>query len=269
MLEEIRRMNQLIDRLLPLTHYRAHVKSDNRLFLARLRRRRPRGGADLMSQTGLALDMLVKRKKMDNFMKAGICFGLWVALVASFVSVRAEDTSEQALARAALEQKLRDLDNPQPQPAPGTPSGIVVAKPGESATNTANTVAAKAVTPQTAPAASTPVAAPAAVAPLTVAPAATAQSVAAPTNTQPATVPATPRPNPALAGTKSSSPPVKVNPTNAIVTTDGMIYENAQVEKVESDGIIISYTLPNGGWAMSKVYFNELSAELRQRYEKK
>ena len=62
---------------------------------------------------------------------------------------------------------------------------------------------------------------------------------------------------------------MKVNPTNAIVTTDGMIYENAQVEKVESDGIIISYTLPNGGWAMSKVYFNELSAELRQRYEKK
>jgi len=77
-----------------------------------------------------------------------------------------------------------------------------------------------------------------------------------------------PKPTPAVAATKSSSPPPKVNPTIEIRTADGTIYENAQVEKVEPDGIIISYTL-RGGSAMSKVYFNELSAELRQRYEKK
>jgi len=41
------------------------------------------------------------------------------------------------------------------------------------------------------------------------------------------------------------------------------------VEKVVSDGIIISYTLSNGGLAMTKLYFYELPNDLRQRYEPK
>ncbi len=208
--------------------------------------------------------MLVKRIKVDNFMKARIFLGLWVAFAAGFISLRADDTPAQATARAALEQKLNDLDTPQTQPAPGTPSGAVVVQPGESATNVTDTVPAKAVVLQTAPAAITLVAAPAAVAPVTVATAATARSAAAPTKK----APATPKPTPALAATKSSSSPAQVKPTNEIVTTDGTIYKNAQVEKVEPDGIIISYTLAGSGLAMTKVYFIELSAELRQRYEK-
>jgi hypothetical protein len=36
-----------------------------------------------------------------------------------------------------------------------------------------------------------------------------------------------------------------------------------------SDGIIISYTPAGGGSAMTRVNFEDLSPELRQRYEKK
>ena len=102
-----------------------------------------------------------------HFMKTTIFVGLCVALGASFISVRANDTPAQAAARAALEQKLNDLSHPQtePPPATNTPSGAVVVQPGQSATNVTETVPAKAVTPQTAPAATTPVAAPAAAAP--------------------------------------------------------------------------------------------------------
>ena len=60
-----------------------------------------------------------------------------------------------------------------------------------------------------------------------------------------------------------------MNPANDIVTTDGTIYENALVERVEPDGIVISYTLPSGGVAMSRISFNDLPAALRQQYEKK
>ena len=280
-------------------------------------------------------------------MRTKIFVGLCVALGASFISVRAGDTTAQAAARAALEQKLYELDHPQTQPPPGTNSVTVVAQPGESTTNVTDTVTTNAVTPQTdtaatnlvaapaavapaeaAPAATTPVAAPAeatpavvtpaevapvatvpaaevsavvapavttpvvapvvvapapktsavvtpavvgpvAVVPVAVAPAATARSVAAPTKTKPAVAPATPKPTPALAATKLSGLPVKVKPTNEIVTVTGEIYKNAQVEKVQPDGIIISYTPAGGGLAITKVYFEDLSAELRQRYEKK
>jgi len=60
-----------------------------------------------------------------------------------------------------------------------------------------------------------------------------------------------------------------VAPTNQIKTVAGDIYRNAYVEKVVSDGIIISYTPENGGMAMTKIYFYELPNELRQRYEPK
>ena len=41
------------------------------------------------------------------------------------------------------------------------------------------------------------------------------------------------------------------------------------VEKTDSDGIVISYTPPRGGMAMTKIYFNELSNELQLKYKKK
>jgi len=65
-----------------------------------------------------------------------------------------------------------------------------------------------------------------------------------------------------------AKPPVKVNPANELATATGAIYENVHVEKVESDGMIISYTPARGGVAMTKVYFDDLSAEARQRYQR-
>ena len=62
---------------------------------------------------------------------------------------------------------------------------------------------------------------------------------------------------------------MKAKPTNEIATASGAIYKNVYVEKVESDGIIVSYTPARGGMGMTKIYFYDLSAELRQRYEKK
>jgi hypothetical protein len=62
---------------------------------------------------------------------------------------------------------------------------------------------------------------------------------------------------------------VKAKPTNEIATASGAIYKNVYVEKVESDGIIVSYTPAHGGMGMTKITFDDLSAELRQRYEKK
>ena len=219
-------------------------------------------------------------------MKTRIFVGLCVALGASFISVRADDTGAQAAARAALEQKLNDLDSSQTQPplAPVAPSGAVVAQPGKSATNATGTVPANAVTSQTAPAATIPVAAPAtaaapaapaaeapavvapaAVAPATVAPVATARDVAAPAVTQPVAA-ATPRPTPAPAAAKSSSPPAEARPTNEIATVSGAIYKNARVEKVEPNGITVSYTPAGGGIGAVKINFDELSDEWRQQY---
>jgi hypothetical protein len=189
---------------------------------------------------------------MNNVMKTGIYFGLWLAFVAGFISVRADDNAAQAAARAALEQNLKELDH---SPASGTPSGAALVQPGQSATYVTDTVPPKGVTPQTSSAATTPVAAPVA----TAAPIKTPSTAALPT----------PNPTPAFAATTSSSPPVIVNSTNEIVNDYGTIYKNAQVEKVDSDGLIVSYTPAGGGLAMSKVDFDDLPAELQQRYEKK
>ena len=57
-------------------------------------------------------------------------------------------------------------------------------------------------------------------------------------------------------------------PANELMTTTGLIYKNVQVERVKEDGIIISYTPANGGWETTKVYFQDLPAEIRQQYEK-
>jgi hypothetical protein len=260
----------------------------------------------------LASDMLQKGKMRDNVMKTGIY--IWVAFAVGFISVRADDNPAQAAARAALEQKVKQLDNLQapgtpsgaalvhgqfvtsltdtvpakrvtPQTsisasaddnpaqaaaraaleqkfkqldnsqAPGTPSGAVLVQPGQFATSLADTVPAKRVTTQASSTATTPAAAPVA--------------TAAPNKTQSAAALTMPKPTQTLAATKSLNPPVIVNSTNEIVTAYGTIYKNVEVEKVDSDGIIVSYSTAGGGLAVSKVDFDDLPAELQQRYEKK
>jgi cyclophilin family peptidyl-prolyl cis-trans isomerase len=71
------------------------------------------------------------------------------------------------------------------------------------------------------------------------------------------------------AATLPSSSPKLARPAAQLVTTTGSIYKNVEVERVMSDGIIISYTPAGGGSAMTRVNFEDLSPELRQRYEKK
>ncbi|MGA2788587.1 MAG: hypothetical protein ABSF60_13780 [Verrucomicrobiota bacterium] len=54
-------------------------------------------------------------------MKTGILLGLCVVLGAGSISIRAADNPAQAVARAALEQKMNKLDHPPVPPAPPVP----------------------------------------------------------------------------------------------------------------------------------------------------
>jgi hypothetical protein len=60
--------------------------------------------------------------------------------------------------------------------------------------------------------------------------------------------------------------PVRTGPE--IVTIYGTVYKNTQVEKVDPDGLIISYSTPGGGLGMSKVYFTDLPDQFREQYHK-
>ncbi len=53
-----------------------------------------------------------------------------------------------------------------------------------------------------------------------------------------------------------------------LVTATGSVYKDVEVERVMSDGIIISYTPAGGGWAMTKVNFTDLSPQQQQLYGK-
>ena len=71
-------------------------------------------------------------------------------ICASFISVRADDSAMQAALRAALDQKMGELDKQQTQAPPVvvTPPGAVKAKSSKSPTNT---VPAKAIISEPAP----------------------------------------------------------------------------------------------------------------------
>jgi len=98
----------------------------------------------------LALNMRAKRLKTVHHMKAGKMVILSVALVATGISVRAEDTPDQAAARAALEQKLYELDHPEAQTPSQANSAPAATQPAAPATNA--TIAAVAAPASTAPA---------------------------------------------------------------------------------------------------------------------
>jgi hypothetical protein len=136
-------------------------------------------------------------------------------------------------------------------------------------------------TPTIAPAAATPVIATAipVPAPQAKAPAATttvAKAPAATVHSAPAPIKAQPAPAPAVAGTAlvlhaASPPPSSKSPTrpvNELTTISGSVYKNVEVERVMANGIVISYTPAGGGWAMTKINFEDLSPEIRLKYEK-
>jgi hypothetical protein len=203
-------------------------------------------------------------------MKTKIKIVLLVALAASFISVRAEDNPSQAAARAALVKKLFDLDRSQPQTSSNWDSGVVATRPAPFTnqiakpvvTNTPPPVVAVAIQPAPAPTNKIPPA----VAPVKTVPA------AARSTPRLAVVPITPPPAPPKPNTNqikllmTSAPAL---PDSALVTTTGAIYHNAQVERVETNALIISYVPAGGGTAMTRVYFEDLPADVRARYEKK
>jgi len=242
------------------------------------------------------------------------------------------NASDQAAALAALEKKMRDLDQGVARPLPDTNSEVEVAKPVESATNTTGPVTTNAVTLQTAPAAApvnesspgadaaaqaaalaavhqkmnelnqpeaqpvtetpkaqAPVAISPGIAPATAAPLSAAPAVVAPAPevsaapasapaaaivpapaAEPVAVPAEIQPAPAVPAPMilPYSSPGQARPDNQLATVSGAIYKSVEVESVKDDGIIISYTAANGSWGMTKVYFEDLPAEIRQQYGK-
>jgi len=113
-------------------------------------------------------------------MKARIIVVLCVALVEGCVSVNADDTPDQAAARAALGKKMYELDHPNTRPAARTNSVAVAAKPAHSTTNATHAASAKVAAHRIAPAKTIPAAAPATKAPATVAPAKAAPASTAP-----------------------------------------------------------------------------------------
>lgn len=187
-------------------------------------------------------------------MKIRIIVGYGAVLIASGMSTLAVDTPAQAAARAALELKLQELDHPQSQPATVPPSWDVVAPTGDSTSNLTDTVHPPTLVHQPAPTAVIPVTAPVVVAPA---------PTLAPISTLSPSASASPKPAPAPLANQTASPPVIVKPPNDIVTIFGTVYKNAEVEKVESDGVIISYWTSDGGFAISKLDFKILPAELR------
>jgi hypothetical protein len=57
-------------------------------------------------------------------------------------------------------------------------------------------------------------------------------------------------------------------PANQLTTVSGSVYNNVEVERVMPNGIVISYTPTGGGWAMTKISFDDLAPEVRLKYEK-
>lgn len=203
-------------------------------------------------------------------MKTKVLAGLLFVMAAGFFPVLADDNPDQAAARAALVKKLLELNQPQTQTPPRWDSGAVVVRPDKSTNQIIEAVATKTEPPQTPPAATNLPAAPALEAPAAATPAVAVKPVAAPIKVPtPVPVPAISKPTPPPVAVKVPKPAVKLPPAYDLVTITGAVYKEARVEKVEPDGVIISYVPARGGIAMTKVSFEDLPSYLRQQYEKK
>jgi hypothetical protein len=181
-------------------------------------------------------------------MKFRIYFAVCVLVFTHGLPVRALDTAAQAQARAALEKELDELENPSARPETKIPHADVASQPDKSTNNSASIIPVAAVTPNLA---TTDVASATAIAPIkTSAPTA----VAIPKPVAPTPVVKTP-----------VSPPAIVKPTRDIVPIYGEVFKNAQVEKVQADGVIISYWNAHGGFELTWVDFNVLTPEFRKQ----
>jgi hypothetical protein len=50
------------------------------------------------------------------------------------------------------------------------------------------------------------------------------------------------------------------------VTISGTAYNNYYVERVNRDGLVISYTLNGGGFGMATISASDLPSEIRDKY---
>jgi hypothetical protein len=57
-----------------------------------------------------------------------------------------------------------------------------------------------------------------------------------------------------------------VQSTNAITTTDGVTYKSVGILKAEPDGLVVEHSVQGGGIGVAKLRFENLSADLQQRY---
>ena len=55
-------------------------------------------------------------------------------------------------------------------------------------------------------------------------------------------------------------------PSNEITTASGAVYKSVQVEKVEPDGLTVSYIPSGGGIGIVKIKFDQLSDEWKKQY---
>lgn len=146
------------------------------------------------------------------------------------------DNPDQAAARAALMQKMSALAHPGSPAAP--------AKPATTTTNAAAAVAGPVPDqPQPPPAPAVP---------------------AMPAPAKPPAKPAPPAANLVMVGTRAVSPDSGAN-ARAVAEAAGFPGQNAQIEKMEADGVVVSYTPAGGGIAITKIYFDSLPPGLRQR----
>ncbi len=54
--------------------------------------------------------------------------------------------------------------------------------------------------------------------------------------------------------------------SESVTTTDGATYNNITAQRVDPDGLYLEYTLPGGGFGMSKVKFTRLSADQQKQF---
>jgi hypothetical protein len=100
-------------------------------------------------------------------------------------------------------------------------------------------------------------------APGLVALAASVRTVAAPVTRHSTAAPAKRRLSPGV--TISTSRPAP-KPSNQLVTISGTAYNNYYVERVNRDGLVISYTLNGGGFGMATISASDLPSEMRDKY---
>lgn len=206
-------------------------------------------------------------------MKTKIVAGFLIALAMGSAPLRAEDNPDQAAAREALDKKLSELDRAQTPSASGWDTGAVTAGVAKGTNLPVQLGAANTTASPASSSAMLVVPAPAKLQlPVTTnAPAVRIKPVPAPV--APAAPPvlavARPRTNLTVIGTTTPRAAPKSPSAQDLTTTTGATYKNAQVERVETNGWIISYQPPGGGLALTKVYFEDLSAEVRQRFGRK